>query len=59
MRLILTLKRFRSSLSVFNVNIDQVNPCYDDKDNNNDNNDDISHDKDADRIDFTMKLFIL
>ena len=56
MRLILTLKRFRSSLSVFNVNIDQVNPCYDDKDNNND---DISHDKDADRIDFTMKLFIL
>ena len=39
--LLLTLNRFTSSSSIFIVNFEQINICWDDKDNNNSDN---SHD---------------
>ena len=52
--LLLTLNRFTSSSSVFIVNFQQVNACWDD----NDNNDDNSNDKNVDRTDLTIDLIL-
>ena len=49
MSLLLTLSRFTPSSSVFIVNFEQINACWNDSYNKNDNN---SHDQDVDRYDF-------
>ena len=50
-------KRFTSSSSVFIVNFEELNPCWDDNDYkyNNDN----SHEEDADRTDLTVNQNIV
>ena len=51
--LLLIMNKFTPSFSVFIVNVEQVNACSDDNDNNNDGS---SHDEDVNRTDITMNL---
>lgn len=53
MCLLLALNRLTPSVGVFIVEIEKVNPCWDDNDNNND---DSSDNEDIDGTDFTMNL---
>ena len=56
MSLSLTLNRFTRSSNVFIVNIEQVNVCW--HDNNNDDNDHNRHNENVDRAEFTINLIL-